>query len=99
MRIEQIKQTLKEFENGEREISIDERYKDVFETYLKLNNIKRYWIRKHRHYLNYRTSTLKRSEYRNSDIRHLKKLNKQELIAKLEYEKHQLELEIFKLKE
>jgi len=67
---------LEEFKNGNLIISIHEKYKDDFQEYLKINNITKYWIEKHRVYLNYRTSTLNRLEMRNSEIRIIRQITK-----------------------
>jgi|LGVF01.2.fsa_nt_gb hypothetical protein len=72
-----LKVRLKEFKDGDTIISIHEKYEDVFQKYLKLNNIKVYWKEKKHVYINYRTSSLGRVELRNSEIRHLKQINKE----------------------
>ena len=95
----ELKNAIRCFTEGKCIISIHEKYEEDFMLFLELNMIKRYWVDKNRCYLNYRTSTLPRFELRNSEVKKLRKMNKEEYLAKLEFEKQLLEKEINKLKE
>ena len=99
MKLENLEKCLQEFLDGTREISIHENYKDDFDKFLKLNNVEHHWIDRKRKYLNYRTTTLNRAEFRNSEIRKLRKINKEKEIEIINHKKDALEKELIKLKE
>jgi len=94
MNMEELEKNLERFKNGTLVLSVNHDCEEDFKKYLKLNNIKKYWVFEKEVASNYRTAILEHIPFNAPEMKKLNEVMKIGRLETLRKERNKIEEEM-----